>query len=325
MNKLKILEFLIKSEQAYLSGEWIAQKLSITRSAVCRHIKTLKQEGYNIGSKTNKGYFICDKHTLFCANLIQDLLSSPTFHDKLFIYETVDSTNIIAKHLASNHQTAVVIANEQTAGKGRMNRVFHSPPKNGIYMSILIRPNTTIKNLAFLTIIPALCVVKAIEEIANIQPTIKWVNDILMNKQKIGGILTECSTSGEDGFVNYAVIGIGINMLSSNQIPIDGRNDIGALGEFSQKNSNHNHMIAAILNQFDCYMNLLSQENGQANILAEYESYLSFIGKEVCVTLPNQTYIAKVLALTKSGGLLLEKPDGTSHELSYGEVSVKVC
>lgn len=325
MNKLKILELLLKSDQKYLSGQWIATELSITRSAVCRHIKTLKLEGHPIKSKTNAGYFINNKHTIICANIIEELLTAPTFRNKLFVYETVDSTNTIARDLAlkEKNTTAVIIANEQTNGRGRMNRVFHSPKKNGIYMSILIRPNTTIDKLALLTIIPALCVAKAIEQIAHIKPNIKWVNDILIQNQKVCGILTECSSFGEDGFVNYAVVGIGINMLCADCIPNDGRNAIGAIGEFTQKTNNHNDLIATILNLFDFYTNLFLQKDGQSKIIAEYQNYLTIIGKQVCVTLPHQTYTAKVLALSENGGLILRHTDGSSHELNYGEVSVK--
>lgn len=220
MTKDNVLAIL-KNHTEYVSGEKISAMIGVSRMAVSAAVKSLREEGYEIASSTNKGYLLTNAPDLLNPGEIMGCLPKDN-HSRLICLDTVDSTNRYLKSLALNGAAdrTVVIANEQTAGKGRGGRSFCSPKNKGLYLSILLYPDRLYGNgtgmqlsdSLSLTACTAVAVRNAILESCGLETQIKWLNDLIAGGRKISGILTEMSVESESGRVEYVIIGIGINV-----------------------------------------------------------------------------------------------------------------
>ncbi len=250
-------------------------------------------------------------------------------NDNLYIFDEIDSTNTNAKKRAQDvshtlHGT-VILAEKQTAGRGRLGRSFFSPSLSGLYMSVLYK----VQNLdpMLITALSAVAVTRAIREVYSINTQIKWVNDVFLDGKKICGILTEGIFNLKSRTIDTVVIGIGINVYSEN-FPQD-LHQAGSLSHTKQVNhdedfykSSRNILCASILNNL---FSILSSNNKTIESCIEEYKQLSFlITKEVTVIKGNETFKAKVVNITKQAHLLIEKEDGTQEELLSGEVSIKI-
>lgn len=236
---------------------------------------------------------------------------------KISVYETVSSTNTLMKEKAKEgaEEFYVIIASEQTAGRGRMGRSFHSPHGTGLYMSILLRPKNNINPL-YITTYAAVCTARVLERTAKEKAQIKWVNDIYMRKKKVCGILTE-SSLGENG---YAVLGIGINVFEPQEgFPEDIKMRAGAL--FKEKEPLMREKIAAeIINEF-----ARSYKNGlKAEMLEEYRERSFLIGKEIEITENGKTERAVAVGIDDEFALTVKKADGKVYTLNSGDVSIVI-
>ncbi|MEG1870124.1 MAG: biotin--[acetyl-CoA-carboxylase] ligase, partial [Oscillospiraceae bacterium] len=211
--KSSVLQMLEANRGNSVSGQQLANELGVSRSAVWKAIKALETDGYAIEAVTNKGYLLASSNDLISAEGINNYLAAQYKKLPITALKTVSSTNTHARMMAANgakHGT-IVVSEEQTNGKGRMGRTFFSPEGSGIYMSIILRPNTHTTNAVFITTAAAVAVCRAIAKLTVAKPTIKWVNDIILRDKKICGILTEAVTDFENGMVESVVVGIGIN------------------------------------------------------------------------------------------------------------------
>lgn len=204
---------LISREDGYISGEAISRKLGVTRAAVNSAVKALRDEGYEITSSTNKGYLLTNSPDVLSKGSVSVYLTDDRASD-LYVFDSVDSTNNVLKDLASKGAKSgtVVIADHQSGGKGRRGRSFTSPSGVGIYFSYLFKPESGFEKISDLTSWTAVAVADAIKNAYGLDSQIKWVNDLLMNRKKICGILTEVTVEGESGFIDTCIIGIGINV-----------------------------------------------------------------------------------------------------------------
>lgn len=212
MTKDKVLAMIISGD-GYVSGESISRELGITRAAVNAAVKQIKEQGYEIESSTRKGYrLIASPDIINPGEILARLPDTRT--GEVHVLATVDSTNTVLKDLARRDAPAgtVVLAEEQTGGKGRRGRGFLSPSKSGIYLSYLLNPAGGRENISEITAWTAVAVRDAIREVCNTDCDIKWVNDLLINRHKICGILTELSVVAESGEIDHVIIGIGINV-----------------------------------------------------------------------------------------------------------------
>lgn len=231
------------------------------------------------------------------------------------VFRSVDSTNTRAKALGldgAGHGT-VLLAEEQTGGRGRHGRSFYSPPGSGLYMSIILRPDRG-TDMQLLTVAAAVAVCRAIESTAGTAPEIKWVNDLYLSGKKICGILAEAVFSPDTGKMALAVLGIGIN-CSTESFPAELGGKAGSLGK---PGLSRNALAAEIIK------NLLdgSLPTGQA-LIDEYRRRSLMLGKQVEYTLNGREYSAVVLDISRGGGLVVRTSDGDIQTLSSGEVSVR--
>ena len=209
-----IAQILEQRRGEFVSGQELADRLGCTRGAVWKAVRALQQQGFGINAVTNKGYCLetdCDViSTAGVAKYLDRQLSGM----RIDVLDCVDSTNNVIKEYAAKgaREGTVVIAKEQSGGKGRLGRSFFSPQGTGLYLSILLRPKIEVTRAVRVTTCAALAVCEAIEKAVGRTPGIKWVNDVYLDGKKVCGILTEASLSMENGGVDHAVVGIGVNV-----------------------------------------------------------------------------------------------------------------
>ncbi|MDR1773996.1 MAG: biotin--[acetyl-CoA-carboxylase] ligase [Clostridioides sp.] len=213
MLKNDILNYLVSNAGEIVTGGKIAEYLNVSRTAVWKNINSLIEEGYEIEKYQNSGYKLTSLSDKLLLESINKNLRTSVIGKEILILDSIDSTNNYMKQQDTTKldEGFAVTANEQTSGRGRFNRPFYSQKGEGIYLSFLLKPQTDIKNVPFITICAAVSVVKAIKNVTNIDVSIKWVNDIFYNKKKLCGILTEGVISAELGTLDYVVVGIGLN------------------------------------------------------------------------------------------------------------------
>ena len=214
--KSGLLEILEKQKGETLSGEKLAEELHCTRAAIWKAVKSLREEGYKIEAGQNKGYMLAKANDRLSVEAIRPFLLSPEVY--IGVYQEVDSTNRAAKAAAVNGEAghgSFVLAGSQSAGRGRRGRSFYSPQDAGIYLSVILEPKGSIQESLLLTAEAAVAVYKAVKKVTGISLDIKWVNDLYHNGRKVCGILTEAVTDFESGNIEFAVVGIGLNLFEA--------------------------------------------------------------------------------------------------------------
>ncbi|MBP9509836.1 MAG: biotin--[acetyl-CoA-carboxylase] ligase [Fusobacteriaceae bacterium] len=326
-NKEYIIFQLQNNSETFISGEDLAKALNISRAAISKIIKEIKNEGIVIESVPNKGYKLSNTNDLISRDIIKNSLQKNGFNLDVYFHKIVNSTNLEAKRLILNSSIpnpSLIIANEQSQGKGRFGKIFFSPKNSGIYFSIIENSFTNLKNSTFITICTALAITRAIEKLTGFSTQIKWVNDIFFNGKKICGILTEAITNFETGEIEKLIIGIGIN-FSTIDFPKE-LESAGSLFSPLSLNSNkitRNDLIINIVTELDLFFKNFNSLNYR-EIIEEYKSKSNILGKEVLVTLPNTPpFSAIAVDIDEFGHLIIKKESNEILSLNYGEVSIK--
>ena len=318
--KEKLALLLRENTDRYLSGEAIAKELGISRTAVWKAINSLRREGFEIASSTNKGYRISRDSGALTPEGIGRYL--PEKHPEIFVYGTIGSTNTKARELAQcgASEGTIVAASHQTDGRGRMGRNFFSPDDTGLYMSIVLRPDMSAEASTLITTAAAVAVCRAIEELCQKKALIKWVNDILVDGRKVCGILTEASLGMESGSLEYAILGIGVNLyLPEGGFPENIRESAGYI--FDEKTSGMRAVLCARIWEkfFEIYKDL-----GDKAFLGEYADRSFVIGRRIDVVSPSGRRSAVALSVDEDCRLEVRFDDGEVKKLSTGEISIRL-
>lgn len=325
----KVLDLLEKNRGKAISGERLAEVLGISRAAVWKHIKALKEEGYEISSVSNKGYELMDSGDVFSTKSVMDELIGEEYGYKgkikleAEVRDEVTSTNALLKDMAADgaDEGRVLIAKKQTAGRGRLGRNFFSP-KNGIYLSMLLKPDMEFREAMLLTTIAAVAVVEAVREVTGKDTGIKWVNDVYLEGKKICGILTEAVTDVENGKLSYAVVGIGVNITkpSDENFPKELRDIAGFVydGEEPPKGIMSKLAASIIKNYFKYYEKL-----PEHSFMEYYKKHQTLLNKDIFIITPEGSVKAKALGVDDEARLLVKYEDGKEEALFTGEVSVR--
>ena len=242
--------------------------------------------------------------------------------DTLYWYSQTDSTNTQAKLLAKQgaSQGTVLVAGNQTAGRGRMGRTFQSPDGQGVYLSVILRPNCAPTELMHLTCAVGVAMVNAVEKVCGIRPQVKWINDLVIGNKKLGGILTEMSLA--KGLVEYAVVGIGINCLQEKEdFPAEIADLATSLSIACGKPVSPQHMAAAMISQLYAMAQTLLAKKEQW--MAAYKANCITLGKDIQVIRPDCVLPGKALDIDADGGLVVKYADGSIQTVASGEVSVR--
>ena len=323
--KNKTLSVLENNRGDFISGAEIAKRLCVSRNAVWKSIKSLQDDGYNIIAVNNKGYCLSINTDILSPQSISKYLNKTTENININVYKTIPSTNDLAKELAIKHEKegTVIIAEEQTSGRGRFNRKFYSPSGTGIYMSIILRPKIHASNSFLITTAAAVAISEAIENVSNKETKIKWVNDIYCDNKKVCGILTEASIDFESGMVDYAILGIGINVkLPKEGFPDEIKDIATSILECDTSLSVdiRSKLIAEVLNRFWLYY----EDIENRSFIEAYKSRSLLIGKDINIISKNSKEKAKVIEIDNECRLKVKTEDGSIKILSSGEVSVRL-
>lgn len=320
--KKQVLQRLLEADKP-VSGAALADSLGVSRNSIWKAIEQLREEGYAIEAKTRQGYrLVSCENQLVEPMILQELL--PIQDYRLKIYKELGSTNEEAKKLAREGEPAnlVVLTESQTAGKGRRGRQFYSQGPEGVYMSILLRPKLSFQEALKITTMTAVAVARAIEKNCNVEVGIKWVNDLFIQGKKVCGILTEAGIDFETGDLDYAVVGIGINVLKR-EFPEELKGIVTTLEDESKEQVSRSRLVADILREIhEMYGELAETGEGVPSYHEEYVKRSIVLGKEVMVHSGEQVYPAKAVAIDEKIGLVVETKEGRKT-LDSGEVSVR--
>lgn len=316
--KEALLTLLEARQGSFVSGEEIAKALELSRAAVCKAVKTLRQEGYAIESVTNRGYCLLPGGDILSAQGIKKYLKQDF---QISVSPAVDSTNAVLRSLAEQGapEGTVVIAGEQTRGRGRCGRSFYSPGDTGVYLSLLLRPvHASPKQTVTLTAAAAVALCQAIEAVGGDCPQIKWVNDIFLHGKKVCGILTEAAFNLETGAPEYVVVGAGINVYAPKEgFPPELETIAGPLWEKPVPDGK-NKLAAEFLNRF---WELYGAADPAA-FLADYRRRSLALGKAVTVIVGDRERKAHALGIDGECRLQVRYDNGEMESLSYGEVRI---
>lgn len=319
--KDKLLELLDAAKGRYVSGAAAAERLSLSRTAVWKAVKALRADGYVIDAVSNRGYMLSDNGDVLSARGIEKYLKAGGFN--ITVIPCIGSTNSELRAMASEgaQDRTVLVSGCQTNGRGRTGRSFYSPPDTGLYMSILLRPlNCPAGKARGLTTLAAVAVCEAIEAVSGREARIKWVNDIYMNGKKTAGILTEAAFGMENGLLDYAVLGIGVNVYEPKEgFPEELRGTAGAV--FADvREDGRNRLAAEILNGFSSRCDPLNSR-GYAE---DYRSRCFVIGQNVLVISGSDVRRAFAEDTDDECRLIVRYEDGTIQALDSGEISIRL-
>lgn len=324
MGQEKIIKMLMNAKGEYLSGEAMSQELGVTRTAVWKSISQLRDHGYVIDSVKNKGYSLVSTPDSLEKVILSQGFESSFFGTDLHCFSTIDSTNSEVKRraMAGAESGLVVVAEEQTAGRGRRGRSFHSPKDTGLYLSFLLRPHCTVEELCDLTPRMAVAVAEGISACCGAEAGIKWTNDLILNGKKISGILTELSLESDSNFVEYVVVGIGINVNhQKGDFPAELEDFTSSIametGQTWRRAELCRHILLALSQWIEGY------PGNKSDCLEKYRKACITLGKEVQVLTGDQRRRGTALEIDDDFRLLMRYDDGEEAFLSAGEVSIR--
>jgi len=321
-SKDKVLKILLQNKGKYISGETIADMLNVSRNTIWKAITKLKEEGIPVVSSKKIGYMIPSDLDILSKDEITFNLIDNLKDIEIHLFNSITSTNDYAKDLAKQNspEFTLVVSDMQTNGKGRMGRVFCSPSGTGVYMSIILKPKTNIEASQLITSYVAVAISKAIDAIANCSTKIKWVNDIFLNDKKISGTLTEGAMDFETGYFSYAIVGIGINVRSINNVFNDELSNIAtSIEDETGRKISRSRLIAEVLNNI--YLQIKDIENKE--FLEDYTRRSMIIGKDIIVSERGKETTAKAIGIDETAGLIVKFQDGSTKVLNSGEARIK--
>lgn len=319
--KSKIISVLRDSAD-YVSGEELSEILGVTRSAVWKHINSLKEDGYEIDSVRNRGYKLISEPDLLDGERILGNAEQNLVIKRIKVMKETDSTNEEAKRLirSGDDEGGIVIAAEcQTAGKGRFCRKWESPQEDGVFFSLLLRPDIPPTDVASITLASGYAVCLAIRDITGIDARIKWPNDVIVGCKKLCGILTEMAAQSDR--IDYLIIGIGINVNNSSFPEAIADRATSVFLETGTK-TDRNLFLSKVLYYLD-------REIGKFLVSLSIDDVEHF--KEICATMGrlvtvqrgNNTISGTAYDISPEGELIIRTEDGKDVVINSGEVTVQ--
>jgi BirA family biotin operon repressor/biotin-[acetyl-CoA-carboxylase] ligase len=318
--KEKILSMLEQSRD-YVSGQDICDSLSLSRTAVWKHINTLRAEGYEIASVNNRGYKLNGMPDIINEKCIKDHLHTKWLGQNVIYYEETDSSNNKAKQLGEEGEKdgTVVVVDRQTAGKGRRGKNWISPAGN-CYFSILLYPDVRVDRASMVTLVAAIAVSEAVREVTGIDTRIKWPNDVVAGGKKICGILTESSTDME--YIQYVVVGIGIN-CNQKEFENEIKDMATSISLETGKDVERAKLLAKVFEHFERYYTLYLETEDLSKLYDRYNELLINKDRDVKIIENGRERIMKAIGINEVGALIVEDSDGRQETVISGEVSVR--
>lgn len=320
-SKYEILRALRESGGS-VSGQELSERMGISRTAVWKHIRALEEEGYGIEAVNRKGYRLVGVPDTIASREVGSRLTTQRMGREIRYFSVIDSTNQYAKRIAEEGAPdgTLVIADEQTAGKGRSGRHWVTPPGEAASFTLVLRPNLAPEKISMVTLVMGLAVANAVRRLYGLEAGIKWPNDVVVNGKKLCGILTEMSA--EIGEVHYIVIGAGIN-ANLTFFPEEIRSTAASLKLELGKDVNRAELIATVMEEFERLYSLFEEHGSLEDLRDEYNNICVNRDRPVRVLDPKGEYTGTARGIDDKGILRVEMEDGTIREVGSGEVSVR--
>ena len=320
----QILNLLRQSGDKFISGEELAEQLKVSRTAIWKHIKALRDSGYEIESVPRSGYRLLHSPDLLSAEEVRNALTTKIIGSEIKYFTVTDSTNVQAKKLAAAGAPdgTLVIAEEQTGGRGRLSRKFFSPRGKGILFSVILRPKILPQQAPKYTLLAAVAIVKAMKEVTGANVGIKWPNDILHDGKKLVGILTEMNAEMEG--VNFIVIGMGINVnIPIEALPDDVKDKAASLSGILGHEVSRLKLLSAIAAELE-RLYITAQTEGFEPIFRQWREYSITLGQHISVigVGTGETYEGTAVDIDSDGALLV-KTNGQIKRVLAGDVSIR--
>jgi BirA family biotin operon repressor/biotin-[acetyl-CoA-carboxylase] ligase len=315
-----LLALLADNAMIVISGEKIAGELGVSRSTVWRWIERMRALGVRVKGQPRSGYRIEKVPDILVPSLIRRLLAETPFGKRIYHYFRVDSTNAVAMRLGEEGEPhgAIVLAEEQSAGRGRAGRAWISEKSSGIHLSVLLRPAISPIQGSLITIVSGLAARDAVAEQTGVEADLRWPNDILIGRKKCGGILTEMHA--EPDRIHFVVAGIGIN-VNQTEFPRELASIATSLRIETARPHSRIELLARLLRHLDRYYNLFLSE-GAPPILKRFAAVSSFAeGKRVRISTAVETYVGTSAGLEPSGLLRVRRDDGRTEVVISGDVT----
>ena len=314
--KEQTVYFLEKRKGDFVSGQEIATAAGVSRSAVAKCINSLKSEGYLIRSVNNLGHSLDANSDILSEAGIKAFLKEGD-ETEITVFDVIDSTSTEAKRkcASSLRKNMIIAANGQSAGRGRSGKTFYSPEKSGLYFSIVIHPDISLFDATGITSAAAVAVADVLAEKTKKDPKIKWVNDIFVDGKKICGILTEAVSDFESGSVESVIIGIGIN-LNTSDFPDEIKETAGSL----KTQISRNELVAEIYERIASLCSKLSEKG----FMDDYRRYSCVIGNKISFIRNGVNITAKAENINDNGELEVITDDDEKLTLNSGEISIKL-
>ncbi|MBU5669854.1 biotin--[acetyl-CoA-carboxylase] ligase [Peptoniphilus sp. MSJ-1] len=315
-----VLKYLEEHRDKYVSGQDIADKLEVSRTAVWKAINSLRERGFQIDSQTKSGYKLLMKDDKLSSQGIRKGLRDEIKDVDIIVYDEIDSTNTEAKRMLASKEVkdfTIIVANMQKGGRGRTGKSFTSPKDSGVYFSIILHPEKQfdISFFDLITVKAAVSVAEGIKSSTGKQTEIKWVNDLFIDGKKICGILSELDADFETKTVKSVIVGIGINV---NKPKGESFKDLENIAGYIGTDVIRNEILSNIINAF--YENNFVKDDSE--VLDYYKEHSLVIGKDLTFTLNGNDYEGVGIDINEKGNLIVDTGD-EKLTLSSGEVSVK--
>lgn len=313
---------LLRNRQDYVSGQELCERFGVSRTAVWKAVGQLKKEGYRIEAVQNRGYLLVEEQEFFGQNELESRMDTAWAGHPVSYYDTIGSTNQQAK-LDAEHGAghgALVVADMQTAGRGRRGRSWSSPPGTNVYFTLILKPQLDPDKASMLTPVMGMAVAEGIRRTCGLEARIKWPNDIVVNGKKVCGILAEMSL--EQDYIHYLVIGVGIN-TGLQKFAAELEETACCLEGECGKKVSRAELLVNVMHAFEEVYECFMGSGDLAGLRERYDRLLVNKGREVRVLDPRGEYRGIAQGVNDLGELLVEKADGSVTAVYAGEVSVR--
>lgn len=319
--KQTVLDALVKASGSFVSGTRVSAELGMSRAAVWKQIEILRKEGYSVSSKPRIGYCLTGVPDRFYPFEVKRLLKAEIMGSEIDYFDSLGSTNdeTMKRAVEGAPEGTVVIAEEQTKGKGRLGRAWISPKYQGIWFSIVLRPEVLPAETGLITLAVAVAVARAVKQETGLDVEIKWPNDLLIKGKKVAGILTEMSS--EQDKVHFMVVGVGINAnVDPGSFPGELRATATSLREQLGRDVNRVRLLCSVLNELESSYRSFREKRSD-EIVRDWKELSSTLGKKVEVKILDRIFVGVAGDIDEGGQLIIRMPDGELISVSAGEIT----
>lgn len=313
---------LLRERREYVSGQELCQRFGVSRTAVWKAIGQLRKEGYCIEAANNRGYRLVPAGEVFGQHELESRMCTRWAGRPVVYYDELASTNLRAKLDAENgaQEGTLVVADMQTAGRGRKGKGWCSPAGTNVYFTLILKPDYDAELVSMVTLAMGLAVAEGIRTTCGVDARIKWPNDIVAGGRKLCGILAEMSAERE--FVHYVVIGAGIN-VGEQEFPPEIAQNATSLWQECGRQVSRSQLIANVMKAFEERYEVLRRDGSLAGLMDDYNGLLVNSGRQVRVLDPQGEFCGIARGIDEKGQLLVERQDGAVTAVYAGEVSVR--